>query len=92
MMAIGRPGVLKLSVPSGPTTDSFSPRMLTVCSSAGIVTVIDSEPVGRYRLDAAGTGAAGHAVDQIGGGAELVLHHGPRQQRVVGVRTPIVAV
>ena len=49
-MAIGRPGALKLSVPSGLTIDSFSPRMLTVCSSAGIVTLIDSEPVGATAL------------------------------------------
>src|SRR6266550_2354496 len=50
MIATGWPGSVKLSTLSMRTTDSFSPRMLTLCSSSGIVIAIDSVPVGATAL------------------------------------------
>src|SRR5262245_10906188 len=44
--AIGRPGAVKLSVPSTRMTVSFSPTMLTLCSSSGISSTMVSVPVG----------------------------------------------
>ena len=45
-MAIGRPDALKVSMLSGRTTDSFSPRMLTCIASSGMTIDTGSVPVG----------------------------------------------
>src|SRR5262245_30148794 len=52
--AIGRPGAMKLSLPSIRTTESFSPTMLMLCSSSGISRVIVSSPVGATALSPPG--------------------------------------
>ena len=51
IVAIGRPGLVKVSLPSGRITDSFSPRIATCsCTSAGSSIMMNSEPVGATAL------------------------------------------
>ena len=83
MLAIGRPGLVKLSMPSGRITDSFSPRIDTCSSTSAGSSIVMNSCRRRHRFDAAGAGAAADPIEQILLGPELALDHRPIDQRVV---------
>src|SRR3972149_3027039 len=94
MTATGRPGALKLSTPSGRTTASFSLRILTDCSAAGMTMEIGSVPGGAAAFTPPGPaprpplppprpGPPPPAGEQLGGRRNPVLDARARQQGVV---------